>query len=79
MIIWNNKIDDKYPVEVDRTAPYQGTLKVFSPDNSETPVYQREVTIAYNAPFGPDAGDVSEWGTIACDAVDDYERRGRAG
>jgi hypothetical protein len=59
-----------------RIAPYRGLLTL---TRREVKVLQREVTISYDAPFGPDAEDLVEWREVCgCAADADYARRGES-
>lgn len=69
MKIWETKVDLRYEVWVERVAPYQGKLVVYDGEQEET-LLEREVTISFDAPFGPDAGDVAEWGALALEIID---------
>ena len=74
-LIWSSSLDrGKYSATVVRDTPYHGLLTLM---RSETCVLQCEVTISYNAPFGPDAEDIIEWREMCVRAADaDYEQRG---
>lgn len=67
--IWEAKVDDKFDVWVERTAPYKGRLVVMS-SNQEAPLLSKEVTIAFDATFGPDIADVDDWQTWALEVID---------
>jgi len=56
-----------------RTKPYHGTLTLLCGDRR---VLQLDVTISYDAPFGPDGEDVHDWKRLCVEATDaDYYRR----
>lgn len=76
-LIWSNSLDrGTYTATVTRIAPYRGLLTL---TRLETNVLQREVTISYDAPYGPDAEDIVEWRDICGRAADaDYARRGES-
>lgn len=67
--VWETKVDEKFDVWVERVAPYKGRIVVMSPDQ-EAPLLDKEVTISYDAPFGPDAADVSVWAAMALEVID---------
>jgi hypothetical protein len=64
---WNSKLDDRYVCQVQRTTPYNGVLCIFDGDKL---LFEKEVGISYDAPFGADAGDVSEWEDIIINFID---------
>lgn len=73
--VWSNSLDrGKYHASVVRVRPYWGRL-VLTRENAV--VLEREVTISYDAPFGPDMEDVHCWERICAAAADaDYRSRG---
>ena len=66
-IIWKSKVDKKFDVWVERVAPYEGEL-VISEDGKMLTVQQ--VTITYDAKFGPDINDVRDWERVCIDFID---------
>jgi len=76
-LIWSSSLDrGRYTATVVRIAPYRGLLTLV---RSETSVLDCEVTISYDAPFGPDAEDIIEWQDMCVRAADaDYARRGES-
>ena len=65
--VWENKLDNKYEVFVERKSPYNGELVI---REGEKELLREAVTISYNAPFGPDAGDVQIWQDRCCEFID---------
>ena len=76
-VIWTSSLDGgTYVATVLRTKPYQGTLTLLCADRC---VLQRNVTISYNAPYGPDGEDVYDWKRLCIEAADaDHKRRRKA-
>jgi hypothetical protein len=72
-VIWTDSLDGgTYVATVLRTKPYHGTLTLLCADRC---VLQRNVTISYDAPFGPDGEDVYDWKCMCVEAADaDYGR-----
>jgi len=69
MIVYKNQLDKFYDIVVERTKPYHGRLTLTNPDTGHI-LLDEEVTLSYDALFGPDAGDVSVWQQKAIDIVD---------
>jgi len=67
---WSGIIDQRYKVEVQRTEPYQGILCVWDGKNNDALIFEKEVSISYNAAFGVDVADVREWQDVVCDFID---------
>lgn len=72
-IVFEALLDEAWNVKVTRTADYNGELTI-TPVGETDPVYRREVTLSYNAAFGPDISDVYEWQDIAANWVDDLSK-----
>lgn len=74
-LVWSNSFDGgRYVASVIRTRPYHGLLSM---TREGKVVFQMEVGIAYDAPFGPDMEDVVDWEGMCTKAADeDYQRRG---
>ncbi len=68
MIIWEGVLDEKYTVRVSRTEPYRGKLEVLEGDKL---LMESDVSLSYDAKFGPDVGDVAEWEIAAMDFIDE--------
>lgn len=83
LLVWQGMLDNRYQIEVHRqeSATYKGILYIF--DMQEVlsgteeqvkmmpPVLlEREVTLSYNAQFGPDNEDVLTWQDWAVEFVD---------
>lgn len=66
-VIWESKLDKKYDIRVERVAPYEGELVICEGDKMLT---IKNVTIAYDAKFGPDISDVTDWQNFAIDFID---------
>lgn len=63
-VVWEAGLDQRYLVRVTRTEPYNGKLEVLEV------LMETEVTLSYDAKFGPDAGDVMQWQEIATRFID---------
>ena len=72
-LIWTSSLDGgAYVATVLRTKPYHGALTLLCADRC---VLRRDVTISYDAPFGPDGEDVYDWKRLCVEAADaDYAR-----
>jgi hypothetical protein len=66
-IVWQSTLDDRYEVVVVRVAPYQGLLTIL--DAGEE-IFSRQVGLMYNAQFGPDMDDVTDWQEIVVNFID---------
>ena len=66
-IVWKDQVDKKYDVYVERVEPYKGELVIKEGDKELT---HKFVTIAYDAKFGPDHGDVIQWQLDCIDFID---------
>ena len=66
-IIWKSKVDEKYEVYVEQGEPYNGELVIKEGDKELT---RKFVTISYDAKFGPDISDVTEWERVCIDFID---------
>lgn len=67
--VWEGILDDRYRVTVTRTAPDQGQLKIVD-TKDDTCLHEEEVSLSYDAIFGPDVADVARWQEIAVEVVD---------
>jgi hypothetical protein len=65
--IWKSKVDEKYEVYVEQGEPYNGELVIKEGDKELT---RKVVTISYDAKFGPDISDVTEWERVCIDFID---------
>jgi hypothetical protein len=72
--VYENSLDGgKYKLTVSRTRPYIGRLTLRRDD---AVVFERDVGIMYDAPFGPDGEDIQTWQQMSSEAADaDYARR----
>lgn len=72
--VWEATVDNgHYKCWVDRTGAYTGTLMA---ERDGKIILRREVTLAYQAIFGPDVADVNEWMALCIEAIDaDYRAR----
>lgn len=68
-LVWQSMLDDAFDCRVQRTAPYNGTLTVQDTRNGSF-ILEENVTISYDAKFGPDIDDVGFWQQKCVDAVD---------
>ena len=66
-IVWKDQVDKKYDVYVERVEPYKGELVIKEGDKELT---HKFVTIAYDAKFGPDVSDVTQWQLDCIDFID---------
>lgn len=69
-VAWYNTLDGRYRIEVWRTIPYEGILKIFDHEKNDEEIFSKEVGIAFDARFGPDVADVDDWGNWAIEFVD---------
>lgn len=69
--IWQSKLDKHFQCEVNRTSPHEARLTVRD-EYTGTLLLNQEVTLSYDAQFGPDIADVSEWQMLCMTAVDKY-------
>jgi hypothetical protein len=60
-------LDGRYLIKVVRKEPYKGTLEIWE---KGTLLFEQNVGIAYDAPFGPDESDVAEWQDVAMKFID---------
>lgn len=56
--VWENILDDRYEVFVERTEPYKGIL-IMKEDGEE--LLREDTSIGFDAKFGPDFADVLCW------------------
>lgn len=73
-IVWQSAVDDRYRVTVVRTAPYRGALRIEDREVGWI-LHEEEVSLSYDAMFGPDLADVGRWQEITVQVVE----RGRDG
>ena len=69
-LVWWARLDDRWQIEVQRLADYQGVLLIFDHANAMTLAYREPVGLSYGAVFGPDVGDVAFWQDQAMAYVD---------
>jgi hypothetical protein len=62
-LVWTSLLDGRYTVAVTRTTPYCGELTIAEGANV---LFRKEVSLAYDARFGPDVADVVSW---QCDVI----------
>ena len=76
-VVWSDRLDKgTFIATVTRQGPYIGTLLL---TRGHRNVLTKQVTISYDAPFGPDGEDVMEWQSLCAAAADaDYLRNGKA-
>jgi hypothetical protein len=70
-IVWSSMLDNKYIVEVSRTAPYHGELTIKVGDET---LHREPVDLSFDALFGPDVADVAEWQEIAIAFIDKLQQ-----
>lgn len=69
-IVWGATVDSEtWKAQVVRTGDYTGTLEVYRMADDEK-VFSQDVSLSYQALFGPDMGDVAEWQEIAINFID---------
>lgn len=66
--IWKDVLDKKYPTYVERLEPYKGELVIMDGDKE---IYRRPINISYDAKFGPDVMDISEWENMVAKFIDE--------
>lgn len=72
--VYFNTVDvGRFTVEVVRTLPYTGQLRVWVSDTKEELV-NKEVLLSYDAKFGPDIEDVQDWKITAMQAINHWYR-----
>lgn len=70
MIVWESGVDEgAYRVVVERAGGYAAQLVVTRTRDSAT-LLRRDVTLSYDAAFGPDAADVADWQQWALEVID---------
>ena len=75
-LVWWSKLDKRYQVEVQRVGSgsesgYRGTLFVFDHQEDNKRLLSKEVGLSYQAIFGPDFQDVSDWQDKAAKFIDE--------
>lgn len=75
--VWQQSVDDGvYTTRVDRRSDYAGVLTVTRTEDGAL-ILVRDVTLSYQALFGPDVADVALWQEMVITAIDeDYRNRG---
>ena len=66
-IIWQDKLDKRYDVMVERVSPYKGSLII---KDGITELLREDTSISYDAPFGADMSDVHAWQDRCGDFID---------
>lgn len=66
-IIWSAQLDNRYIVTVRRTAPYRGELTI---TDAGQIIHREAVGLMFDAIFGPDIDDVSNFQRIAIQFID---------
>ena len=73
--VWEATVDDHtFHCKVVRTDDYAGTLIVTVTETGEV-LLTEQVTLSYQAMFGPDVSDVAEWQERSLGAIDNYIHR----
>jgi hypothetical protein len=83
LLVWQGMLDKRYQIEVHRQqdVAYKGTLYIFDMGeilngvgdqvNVQPPLmFEREVTLQFNAQFGPDISDELAWQDLAVEVID---------
>lgn len=70
-VIWESVLDDTYTYtcRVTRSGEYTGTLRIWVDDRV---IMEKEISLSYDAMFGPDAADVNDWMMTCADYVDEW-------
>lgn len=68
-LVWQSMLDEVFDCRVTRTGPYRGQLTVTDTKNAFD-LIEKEVTLSYDAKFGPDIADVGLWQQLCVEAVD---------
>lgn len=66
--VWEAELDEKYTCKVLRMGPYNGALMIT--DNLGKVLFQKPVTMGFDARFGPDVDDVETWQEMCMEYVD---------
>lgn len=70
--VWTATLDNRYNIRVNRTAPYKGLLTVTDLVAAKPEIlYQEQVSLAYDARFGPDTDDVATWQDMVAKFIDE--------
>jgi hypothetical protein len=73
LLVWASVCDCRFGIEIQRTEdPYAGVLCIFDLDNGEALLHSENVTVAFGAPFGPDAADVASWQDKGVEFIDNF-------
>lgn len=68
-IVWSGTLDKKFEVIVYRKRPYKGYLIVKDIHDNQV-IHRQDVTINYDAQYGPDINDIDTWQGIAMKVAD---------
>lgn len=71
-LVWREKLDNRYLVEVRRTGSNTGVLYVFDHDRGDPEIASWEVSLSYRAQFGPDVADIEDWQEKVIDFIDNH-------
>jgi len=69
-VLWAAILDRRYKCEVQRTEPYKGELLAFDSQENDKLIYELNVPISYDGPFGPDIIDVASWQDLIIQKID---------
>ena len=71
-IVWWANIDENYSILVFRTGQNKGTTHLYEGflDQDKVELRSKNVTLSYDARFGPDINDVEQWKTWAINIID---------
>lgn len=70
--VWATVFDKRFCCEVVRKEPYLGQLLIFDSENDMQHIFTEEVSLAFDAIFGPDWNDVDSWKDKVVDYVDNH-------
>jgi hypothetical protein len=77
-LVWWTRLDDRYQVEVHRNPSTRPQLLVFDREQDMEVVHSEDVTLAYDARFGPDVDDVIQWQECVINVIDNPESDSRS-
>jgi hypothetical protein len=72
-LIWESTLDGRYHITVTRISNGPATGQgMFRIHHGEQQLMEQQVALAYDAPFGPDVADVSDWEDMAVVFIDSH-------
>lgn len=71
--VWTAELDNRYRCSVTRNGDYKGILTIVDSLSSKPDtLLTKDVELAFNAQFGPDAYDVAYWQELCAATVDKH-------